>query len=143
MALHACINGNTVIKIIEVSDELEYKELASVFSSVISIEDEVVRPNVGWKLVGTSWVEGELPKSSIRAVTPRQMRIALIMSGISIESIESLINGLDEPTRTVTKVTWEYSTLFERDNPVLNAMAPLLGLNGDQVDELFVLASTI
>jgi hypothetical protein len=143
MALHACLENKTVVLITEVEDEEKYKELSGVFSSVISIEDELVRPNVGWTLEGISWAEGELTASSIKSVTPRQMRVALVMSGISIESIDSMIAALDEPTKSITKITWEYSTMFERDNPVLNAMAPLLGLTPTQVDDLFTLAATL
>lgn len=83
------------------------------------------------------------PISSIQAVTPRQMRIALVMSGISLDTIESVINSLPEPTKTVTRVTWEYSVEFQRNNPLLNTMAPILGLSKQQVDNLFALASTL
>lgn len=77
------------------------------------------------------------------SVTPRQMRVALVVSGISLESIEAMINGLEEPTKSITRITWEYSTAFERDNPILNAMAPLLGLDQSGVDQLFILAETL
>lgn len=80
---------------------------------------------------------------TVQAVTPRQMRIALVMSGISLDTIESVINSLPEPTKTVTRVTWEYSVEFQRNNPLLNTMAPILGLTKEQVDNIFTLASTL
>jgi hypothetical protein len=80
---------------------------------------------------------------AVQAVSPRQMRIALVMSGISLETIEAVINSLPEPTKTVTRVTWEYSVEFQRNNPLLNTMAPILGLSKQQVDDLFTLASTL
>ena len=80
---------------------------------------------------------------TIQAVTPRQMRIALVRSGISLDTIESVINDLPEPTKTVTRVTWEYSVEFQRNNPLLNTMAPILGLSKQQIDNLFILASTL
>jgi hypothetical protein len=83
------------------------------------------------------------PVNTVQSVTPRQMRLALVMSGISLETIESIIDGLPEPQRTITKVTWEYSVEFQRNNPLLNAMAPILGLTKEQVDNLFALASTL
>lgn len=83
------------------------------------------------------------PISVVQAVTPRQMRIALVMSGISLDAIEAVIESLPEPTKTVTRVTWEYSVEFQRSNPLLNAMAPALGLTKTQVDSLFALASTL
>lgn len=85
-----------------------------------------------------------LPYPSIpRVVSPRQMSIALIMSGISLETIETTIDALPEPDKSITRVTWEYSVEFQRDNPVLNAMAPAIGLTQEQIDQLFVLASTL
>jgi len=77
-----------------------------------------------------------------QVVTPRQMRVALIMSGISLETIENKINSLPEPDQSITRVAWEYSTAFERDNPILNAMAPPIGLTGADVDQIFILAET-
>ena len=143
MALHACLYNLTVVEILEVETEEKFQELSKVYTSVIEIENEPIRPNVGWTLNGTSWVEGVLPPSSIKSVTPRQMRIALVSSGISIETIEGMIDALEEPDKSVTKITWEYSTSFEIDNPVLNGMAPLLGLTSTDVDNLFLLASTL
>lgn len=83
------------------------------------------------------------PTMPIFSVTPRQMRIALVLSGISIESIETAIDSLPEPDRSITRITWEYSVEFQRNNPVLIAMAPVLGLTSLQVDQLFQLAGTL
>lgn len=77
------------------------------------------------------------------SVTPRQMRIALVMSGISLSTIEAIIDSLPEPQKSVTKITWEYSVEFQRKNPILIAMAPALGFNSQQLDQLFTLASTL
>lgn len=79
----------------------------------------------------------------INPVTPRQIRVALIMSGISIASIEAMIDALEEPQKSIVRATWEYSTIFERDNEILNQMAPLIGLSQSQVDDLFILAKTL
>jgi hypothetical protein len=83
------------------------------------------------------------PKSSIASVTPRQMRIALVESGISLSTIESMIDSLPEPSQSITRITWEYSVEFQRNNPLLNSMAPALGLSTEQVDQLFQLALTL
>lgn len=80
---------------------------------------------------------------AIQLVSPRQMRIALVMSGISLDIVESAINSLPEPNRTVAKITWEYSIEFQRNNPLLVAVAPALGLTSKQVDDLFTLASKL
>ena len=80
---------------------------------------------------------------AIQLVSPRQMRIALVMSGISLDIVESAINSLPEPNRTMAKITWEYSVEFQRNNPLLVAVAPALGLTSKQVDDLFTLASKL
>lgn len=76
-------------------------------------------------------------------VTPRQIRVALILSGISLDLIEQTINSLEEPNRSIVRVTWEYSVEFQRNNPFIVSMAPLLNLTESQVDQLFILASTL
>lgn len=76
-------------------------------------------------------------------VTPRQMRVALILSGILVEDIESVIESLPEPDKSITRITWEYSTEFQRNNPILVAMAPALNLSESDVDQLFILANTL
>lgn len=81
--------------------------------------------------------------TSPQAVTPRQMRIALVMSGISLSTIEAIINSLPEPDQSITRITWEYSIEFQRSNPLLVGLAPALGLSPSQVDDLFALAGTI
>jgi len=83
------------------------------------------------------------PTNSVQSVTPRQMRIALVMSGVDLNLIENMINNLPEPSKTITRVTWEYSVEFQRNNPLLIAMAPALGLTNEQIDQLFQLASTL
>ncbi len=82
-------------------------------------------------------------KVAIPTVTPRQIRIALVISGFSLETIETVINALPEPDRSIAKITWEYSTEIQRNNPLLSAMAPALGLTSAQIDGLFILAVTL
>lgn len=87
--------------------------------------------------------EWEDPRVVPLVVTPRQMRIALVMSGISIETVEAMIDSLPEPQKSITRITWEYSTEFQRTNPLLVQMAPALGLTEAQVDQMFKLAITL
>lgn len=76
-------------------------------------------------------------------VTRRQMKLALVRSGVALENIETLINSLPEPQKTEIKIWWNDSQNFIRDNPVLNQMAPLLHLTPTQVDQLFIYAATL
>lgn len=76
-------------------------------------------------------------------VTPRQIRLALLGAGISVQTIEDAINSLPEPNRSAAMITWEYSVEFQRSNPLIQSMAPMLGLTSEQVDQLFTIASTL
>lgn len=84
-----------------------------------------------------------VPESVPQIVSPRQIRLALVTSGISIDTVESFIDSLPDPDKSITRVTWEYSKEFHRTNPILNSLAPALGLSSSQVDDLFKLAATL
>jgi len=84
-----------------------------------------------------------IPIFPIPSVTPRQMRIALVMYGIPISTIDNMIESLPEPNRSVARITWEYSIEFQRNNQLIVSMAPMLGLTSQQIDQLFVLASSL
>lgn len=77
------------------------------------------------------------------SVTPRQIRTALVLSGISLSSIEAIIDSLPSPNKEIALIAWEYSVEFQRNNPLINQLAPLLGLSSKQIDDIFILASTL
>lgn len=72
------------------------------------------------------------------SVTARQFRLAL--NQLSLRSaIDAAVAAADQNT----KDTWEYSNVFERDNPMLLAMATALGKTTEEIDAVFILASTL
>lgn len=79
----------------------------------------------------------------VTIVTPRQIRLALILSGIPLSVIDSAIDSLDEPQRSIARVSWEYSTEIDKNHPLIESMLPLVGLTPSQVDALFALAVTL
>ncbi len=52
MALHACIDGFTVVNIVDINTEDQYRELAGKHSSVIDLTPVILKPQVGWVLQG-------------------------------------------------------------------------------------------
>lgn len=76
-------------------------------------------------------------------VTPRQIRQALILSGMTLAQIDAAIAGLPEPTRSLAQVEWEYSIAFQRNRPLVIAMASMLGWSSAQVDALWKLAASL
>jgi phage terminase large subunit-like protein len=76
-------------------------------------------------------------------VSPRQIRTALVLSGISIQTIEQALDSLNEPEKSIAKIAWEFSNEFNRDNPLIDSLAPVLGLTSAQLDALWNLAKTL
>jgi hypothetical protein len=71
-------------------------------------------------------------------ITPLQGRIALKRANL-LDAVEAAIvqaNG-------ETQIWWEYSTLWHRTHPVLNALGTSLGLSSEQIDDLFRVAGAI
>jgi hypothetical protein len=102
--------------------ELTLEELTLIEEKLLSATQQILVPSI---------------------VTPRQIRVALIMSGFPLQTIEDAIDTLPEPNKSIVRVTWEYSVEFQRSNPFISSMAPLLNLTETQIDELFILASTL
>ena len=75
-------------------------------------------------------------------VQPRQIRLALVASGISLEGISQTIDALPEPNKTVAAISWEYAVEIRRDNALVAAVAHQLSLTTQQVDNIFILAAT-
>jgi type IV secretory pathway VirB6-like protein len=79
----------------------------------------------------------------IHDVTPRQIRQALILSGVSMASIESALDTLSEPTKSLAKAEWEYSISFQRNRPLVAQVGQLLGWSNAQLDALWKFAASL
>ena len=76
-------------------------------------------------------------------VTPRQIRQALVLSGVSMEIIDAAIDSLPEPHKILARIEWEYSTAFIRANPLVAQIGQVLGWSSEQIDELWKLAGSL
>jgi len=76
-------------------------------------------------------------------VTPRQIRQALVLSGITTKQIDDAFNMLKEPLRSLAKVEWEYSISFQRNRPLVNQVGMVLGWTQKQIDDLWILAGKL
>lgn len=79
----------------------------------------------------------------IADVTPRQIRQALILSGVLMADIDSALASLPEPTRSLAQTEWEYSVSFKRSRPLVDSVRQMLGWTNAQVDALWALANTL
>ena len=89
--------------------------------------DKVIQ---GWTVV-----KAEAPSE----VTMRQAKVALHLSGLLTE----VNNVIENSTDSITKIEWEYSQTLRRDWPALISIANEMQLTEDEVDNLFIFASTL
>ena len=71
-------------------------------------------------------------------VSPRQIRQALTRAGLR-DAVEYAVSVIDQDV----KDWWEYSTVFERQNPQVIGMAAALGVSDSQVDDLWRLGDSL
>lgn len=118
------------------------------------VYDEVIETDIIWDVVFQDWkiikledsieyqkqkeAQEELANQVPQELTPRQVRLAILWSGLDLSQIDTMIDWLDEPQKSQIKIMREYSTVFLRKDPVLNDFAEQLGLSQDDVDNLFI-----
>jgi hypothetical protein len=78
----------------------------------------------------------------ILEVTMRQARLALLNAGL-LDSVQSAIDALPEPTKSQANIEWEYSNTLKRAQPLVAALASQIPLTSVQLDELFAVAATL
>jgi len=87
---------------------------------------------------------GEIEALKPDDCTPRQFRMALIMSGVSLSQVDDLINQVPDPNeRELIRVQWEYAININKHNDLIQQLFSDLGFTGEQVDDIFSLAVTL
>lgn len=76
-------------------------------------------------------------------VTPRQIRQALILSGVSMSQIDDALGSLPEPMKSLAMAEWEYSNSFQRNRPLVSSVGQMLGWTSQQVDDLWKFAGSL
>ena len=77
------------------------------------------------------------------SLTSRQLRMQLVLMGVDLSIIDSVIDSLPEPQKSLAKINWEYAGTFERDNGMLKEMIPLLGFSEEQMNQIFINGSKL
>lgn len=72
------------------------------------------------------------------SVSARQVRLLLLQQNL-LSDVETMIAEQDK----ATQISWQYSSNFYRDDPLLNELAKNLNLSDEQIDEFFTLASKL
>lgn len=74
-------------------------------------------------------------------VTMAQAKLALLYAGL-FEAAEQYINDLPEPLKSAALIEWNHRQTLEREHPLVGQVADGLGLTEQQLDDLFLDAST-
>jgi hypothetical protein len=83
------------------------------------------------------------PAPVIPDVTPRQIRLALVASGVVLSNIDAAIATMPQPAQSLAQIEWDYSLAFERNNPLVTQIAEMLGWTSAQLDTLWLLAGSL
>jgi hypothetical protein len=90
------------------------------------------------------------PVAAIAPVTNQQLRTALVLTSyyqnkpnLHPDAIKTYIESLSEPSRSLALQQWEYSNEMKRDNQLVGSMAAGLGLTAQDLDTLWLYASTL
>ena len=79
-----------------------------------------------------------------QSITPLQVRLAMIHSWIDPTTIDTVLDSIDDVNeKLVAKYMWEYANEFKRDNAMILSLAPVLWLSSEDIDNLFILWSTL
>jgi hypothetical protein len=94
--------------------------------------------------------EGATPQELaeyIKSVVPQEVqlwRIRTILKSMRYEdSIETVLNNLEEPTKTAALCIWNYGSTVERNSQTVAMLKTALQLTDEQVDEMFIEANNI
>ena len=71
-------------------------------------------------------------------------RIRTILKSMRFEdSIETVLNNLEEPTKIAALCIWNYGTSVERNSQTVALLQAALELTNEQVDDMFIEANNI
>lgn len=79
-----------------------------------------------------------LPDPVPATVSARQIKLALLAADL-LDDVEAFAASQDR----AVQISWEYAVEFERQDPMLTAMAAAFGLTDEQVDDLFRAAAEL
>ncbi len=83
----------------------------------------------------------------VRYEIPKEVacwRIRAIISVMGLEpSVNTILESLEEPTKTIAKYAWYQGSTVERRSPTVLSIAQALTLSDSQIDQIFIEASNI
>lgn len=80
------------------------------------------------------------PTPTIQPITARQIRLQLLYMGISLGDIDTALNSLPEPQKSLALVEWEFASTFDRSHALVDFVGATLGWTSEQLDQLWLAA---
>lgn len=74
------------------------------------------------------------------AVTMRQARLALFQAG-KLSLVNTAVASMQGAQGEAARIEWEFSNEVQRAQPLVAALAPVLGMTSAQIDQLFITAA--
>ena len=131
---YALIQSGHVINVIEAADQAVADIIAAQWGAV-AVQSDTAGP-------GDDYAAGVFTRPAPvvpvpEQVTRRQAKAALLLAGL-LDSVQPAIDAIPDATqRALAQLEWDESLHFERSRPILIALATALGLDSDDLDDLF------
>jgi hypothetical protein len=91
-----------------------------------------------WIAEGNTPQPADIPVKVYQPLSAWQIRKVLTASGLRAQ-VEAAVLAADQDTQDA----WHYASNFQRDDPILNAMAVSLGITPKDLDNMFDLGITL
>jgi hypothetical protein len=82
------------------------------------------------------------PSPGLPDLTMRQFRLGLLSAGL-LDDVIAAIDALPEPDRTLAGIEFEYARTVVRTDPWVQSLAVVLGLTSEEIDALWIWASSL
>jgi hypothetical protein len=82
------------------------------------------------------------PLPQLPPLTPRQLRLALLTTGL-LDEVESAVAAANAAGDRALGIWWEYTLEFGRDHPLVCQMAAAIGATPADVDTVWSLGATL
>lgn len=91
-----------------------------------------------------AYVETEAGPTPVPSeVTMRQARLALLAAG-KLDDVEAALDALPVgAVRDAARIAWDYSSMVERHYGLVSTLGPLIGLDDETIDALFIAAAAL
>lgn len=133
----ARIENNVVVELTEIDPEGRFHQ------DIVWVATKSATVKVGSVYNGSTFLDSETPKLlAPKTCTPAQGLVALFaLKSLTEDNVLDAIAQIPDPVQQYTaRIGYQRATTWERGSPTMTAMAQLLQLSDEDLDELFTYA---